>query len=86
MSKIDWSKASEATSDPARVSRDANEFKAFGPTAAGRKEFAQAKKIRSAAAKQAAATRKANREREVQNRILAQEDEVARKHRDKTFL
>jgi hypothetical protein len=86
MSKIDWSKVGQASPDPSRVSKFSAEFQVFPPTPTGRKEFAQAKKAKSDAAKQAAKTRKLNNEHRKQADRQAELDALARSERDKEFF
>jgi hypothetical protein len=86
MSKIDWTKAGTTNADPGRVAANAREFDVFVPTEAGRREFASAKQVGSRAAKQSAATRKANREHEALAQLQAQADEIARREQEKAFF
>ncbi|MEK6638223.1 MAG: hypothetical protein AABY88_09095 [Pseudomonadota bacterium] len=86
MSKVDWSKAGQASHDPSRVSKFSAKFRAFPPTPTARREFEQAKKARSDAARKAAKTRKLNKERREEAERQAELDAVARRERDKEFF
>jgi hypothetical protein len=86
MTKLDWSKAGQATSDPARVSKSDAEFRVVPSTPSCRREFEKAKKARSAAAKRAAKTRKINKEHQEALTKQAKLDALGRKERDAAFF
>jgi hypothetical protein len=86
MSKLDWTRASQINSDPARCDSGNKEFQTFSPTEAVKKEFAAKKKVRSDAARQAAKTRKLNREIALERALQAEADASAARKREAEFF
>ena len=64
MTKLDWTKADNREADPARAQRDG---RSFMPSDTASEDFKVKKSVRKQAAKAGAATRKRNREIEVEH-------------------
>ncbi|MBX3593231.1 hypothetical protein [Sphingomonas sp.] len=64
MSKLDWSKTSIPSTDPARTQKDAVDASVLATTPAAQKELKAARQARQEAARRAAKTRKLNRVRQ----------------------